>query len=210
MRALLMSLMVVALVGGLVGGGMFAYFNDTETSTGNTFTAGTIDIDLTGDNVISNAGQTEFKPCEWGYLTKTITNVGQNPAKVWKHIISLTGDQGTSSEPELEAEAGGEILPTAADFNFDLTVTKYDADDNMIGTPDVIIADPGVSLEDVICKWIELGTLEPGEYFVVEQSFHLLDTGVAQNGLQGDIALIDEEFEARQVVGNPGTPTPLY
>ena len=44
MKSFWMSLLAVALVGGLVSGGLFAYFSDTETSEGNTFQAGTIDI----------------------------------------------------------------------------------------------------------------------------------------------------------------------
>jgi spore coat-associated protein N len=201
MKAILMSLMVVALVGGLVGGGMFAYFSDTETSTGNTFTAGTIDISINPETqIISNGTQQEFKPCEWGYLTITVTNDGQNPADVWKKIDGITGEQGTQSEPEEEAEQGGIILPTVDDFEFDLTV------DGQV----IISEENAVPLADVVGKYIYLGELAPGASIVVEQSFHLLDTGVPQNGLQGDIAIIDETFEARQVVGNPGTPSPLY
>jgi len=33
----------------LVGAGTFSYFSDTETSTGNTFAAGTLDIKITGE-----------------------------------------------------------------------------------------------------------------------------------------------------------------
>ena len=50
MRSILLSLMTIALVGALVGGGVFAYFSDTETSTGNTFTAGTLDLNLDAGN----------------------------------------------------------------------------------------------------------------------------------------------------------------
>ena len=34
----------MALGASLIGGGTFAYFNDTETASGNTFAAGTIDL----------------------------------------------------------------------------------------------------------------------------------------------------------------------
>lgn len=45
MKRILMSLMaIVLLVIGLVGAGTAAYFSDTATSAGNTFTAGTLDI----------------------------------------------------------------------------------------------------------------------------------------------------------------------
>ena len=44
MKKILISLMAIALVIGLVGAGAFAYFSDVETSTGNSFTAGTLDL----------------------------------------------------------------------------------------------------------------------------------------------------------------------
>lgn len=43
-RKILFSLMTIALVGALVSGGIYAYFSDIETSTGNTFTAGTLNL----------------------------------------------------------------------------------------------------------------------------------------------------------------------
>jgi predicted ribosomally synthesized peptide with SipW-like signal peptide len=53
LKTVLMSLVVIGVVGGMVGGGLFAHFQDTETSEGNTFTAGFIDVeidlDLDGD-----------------------------------------------------------------------------------------------------------------------------------------------------------------
>jgi predicted ribosomally synthesized peptide with SipW-like signal peptide len=38
-RTTLISLIIISVVGGLAGGGMFAYFSDTEESLGNTFEA---------------------------------------------------------------------------------------------------------------------------------------------------------------------------
>ena len=46
MKKLLLSMLATFLVIGLVGAGTFAWFQDTETSTGNTFTAGTMDLRL--------------------------------------------------------------------------------------------------------------------------------------------------------------------
>lgn len=48
MKRILLSLLVVGVVGGAALAGSRAFFSDTETSTGNTFTAG--DIDLKIDN----------------------------------------------------------------------------------------------------------------------------------------------------------------
>jgi len=47
-KKILISLSVIALAAAITVGGTIAYFSDTETSTGNTFTAGA--IDLTIDN----------------------------------------------------------------------------------------------------------------------------------------------------------------
>jgi len=47
MKKILISLMTIALVGALIGGGIYAYFSDVETSTGNVFTAGTLNLNLT-------------------------------------------------------------------------------------------------------------------------------------------------------------------
>ena len=209
MKAILYSLMVVALVGGMVGGGLFAYFSDTETSTGNTFTAGTIDITATGGGPFTNGTQTEFKPCETGYITITVENVGENPADIYKLILDTSvGGEGTMSEPECVACGGTwdagvctgatAVVPQYTDFYFDLVV------DNV-----VVIAPDTVLLSAVVGKYISLGELAPGASMVIEQSLHLIDSGVPQNELQGDITTIDEEFEAFQVPGD-AAPAPLY
>jgi len=93
MKVVLIGLMVTAVAGGLIGGGLFAYFSDVETGTHNTFTAGTIDIAVDGENpwnssctVSYPAGcepgsegcLTDFKPSEWGEIEFTISNVGTN------------------------------------------------------------------------------------------------------------------------------------
>jgi len=50
MRKLLLSMLAIFLVIGLVGAGSFAWFQDTETSTGNTFSAGTLDLKVSDDD----------------------------------------------------------------------------------------------------------------------------------------------------------------
>ncbi len=46
MKKILISLSIIGIVAGVVVGGTIAFFNDTETSTGNVFTAGTIDLTI--------------------------------------------------------------------------------------------------------------------------------------------------------------------
>jgi predicted ribosomally synthesized peptide with SipW-like signal peptide len=41
---MLAAIFIVGLVATIAGAGIYAYFSDTESSTGNTFTAGTMDL----------------------------------------------------------------------------------------------------------------------------------------------------------------------
>ena len=50
MKKITFMVVGILLVIGLIGAGTWAYFSDTETSEGNTFTAGTIDIALDGED----------------------------------------------------------------------------------------------------------------------------------------------------------------
>ena len=58
MRKLLLSMLATFLVIGLVGAGTFAWFQDTETSTENTFQAGTLNLKLWGPNGWTDDGLT--------------------------------------------------------------------------------------------------------------------------------------------------------
>ena len=46
MRKILTAIFVVGLVATMAGTGIYAYFSDTETTAGNTFTAGTLDLEV--------------------------------------------------------------------------------------------------------------------------------------------------------------------
>ena len=50
MKKILGLTVAALLVMGLVGGGTWAYFTDTETSTGNTFAVGTLDLEVDTEN----------------------------------------------------------------------------------------------------------------------------------------------------------------
>jgi predicted ribosomally synthesized peptide with SipW-like signal peptide len=90
-KKILLGIMTIGLVSMLAGAGLYAYFSDTETSVGNVFTAGTIDISIdptVGQKVTLN-GFVDLKPCQTGYTTTKITNVGPNSATLWKHITNV-------------------------------------------------------------------------------------------------------------------------
>jgi len=101
MKKILISLSVIVAVAAIVIGGTIAYFSDTETSTGNTFSAGTIDIAIDGTNPWTKSYDVDdLKPGETGYINFDITNVGQNPVNISKNVGSFQESSGTVSEPE--------------------------------------------------------------------------------------------------------------
>ena len=113
MKKIILSLAIVAAAAAIVIGGSIAYFSDTETSVGNTFTAGTIDISVAGQNPWNSEYPMVLdKPCETNYINFTIRNVGENPANVWKRINDVQTDDGdtsycgASSEPEYVEGSG--------------------------------------------------------------------------------------------------------
>lgn len=115
------------LIIGMVGGGTWAYFSDTEESTGNTFTAGTLNLtaDVSGGGSISGTvtpgddGVNEYitldnvKPGDSGTITWTCTNTG-NLAGTLTMVSTVTSDENSLTEPETSAS------PTSDDGDDDL------------------------------------------------------------------------------------------
>jgi len=94
-----------AVVISLVASGTWALFTDTEGPAPVSFTAGTVDIAVDGENpwqsfeiVIDGA-----KPCQVKYLEFDITNVGHNPVVVYKHLMT---ELGVDPSPEPKTTTG--------------------------------------------------------------------------------------------------------
>ncbi len=103
MRKIIISLSVVAAVAAAVIAGTTAFFSDTEQSTGNTFTAGTIDIAVNGQNPWSQSApfvMADMKPSQVDYTNFTINNVGTNPVNVWKKVSGVVTEENGVNEPE--------------------------------------------------------------------------------------------------------------
>lgn len=102
MNKILLSLLTIALVSVVAVGATRAYFSDTETSTGNTFTAGTLDLKLSDANEDWSNGVTStwVSPSNWapGQEVKTsifLKNTGTIPAEAvyanWKNLVDPNG-----------------------------------------------------------------------------------------------------------------------
>jgi len=119
MKRILLSLSIIAVVAVVVAGGTGAFFSDTETSSGNTFTAGA--IDLTVDNVSYYNGELndettwreavdldegklffnfqDLKPGDWGEDTISL-HVNNNDAYACVDVRLDSNDDNSLTEPE--------------------------------------------------------------------------------------------------------------
>lgn len=114
MRKILISAMVIGLVCALIGAGVYAVFSDTETSTGNTFTAGTLNLVPStsgtgpggkytvtegGDGVNGKVVFIKLAPGDSGSITWTLQNDG-NLDGTLTMPSTATFDENGSNEPE--------------------------------------------------------------------------------------------------------------
>jgi len=93
MKKIIVSLGIVGVVAVVVIGGTIAYFNDTETSTGNIFTAGS--IDLTVDHLAQTYNGADCKTCSVEIKSDTTNEVvgtvnGSDPVSFPHNAIPVT------------------------------------------------------------------------------------------------------------------------
>ena len=210
-----------------LGAGTLAYFSDTEAAVDNTFTAGTIDISVDGQNPWTNTYKVrvdgdcsdapDLKPSQVGYIRFPVENVGTNPLDLYKKVWNIDDTTGietykctgigaaVSSEPECEAAVanGGDANDISNWIFFDLKVN-----DKVLIKDGVLTVGKGATAPgatgSVEGQWMYLGRLQPGEAMKVEQSFHLYFS--TSNLYQGDVMTFDETLLAYQCEGYIPTP----
>jgi len=215
MKRILISLMTIAIVAVVGFAVTRAYFSDTETSTGNKITAGTIDIAVDGENPWSKTySETlgDMKPSQVRWVDFTIQNVGENPVVVWKQIHVTGTSTGIESEPECTVQ-GGVWDNTAKACDWDgggtMMVDKNDLDNvttyDMKVNGEVLIDGAwNVKISGIDSVWVPLGRIEPGEEMTVSQSYHIMAT--AGNEYQGDEMTFNINLYAEQLLGTgPGS-----
>jgi predicted ribosomally synthesized peptide with SipW-like signal peptide len=126
--------MLIAIVGMLAGAGIWAYFSDTETSTGNVFTAGTLDLKVGdwnedyGDGVTATWTLSNMKPGDTiGPYSVFLRNFGSIEAD---HIeIKCTNTVTDPPGPESDTEEG----TTDMDKAMEITILAYNGN-NLLNT----------------------------------------------------------------------------
>lgn len=221
MKKILISLLAVVVVGAGAFAATRAYFTDTETSTGNTFEAGTIDIGVGDENVwTKNFKMEDMKPSQTDYINFTVRNLGTNPVNVLKELKNIVTADGDISEPEC-TEAHGVWTepsgPCTGDYGpkndidsmilYDLIVEVYDKTDTkqwwqtLYDGEHEHIAD--------VTQPMFMGMIPAGWYMKVRQSYHL--DPKTENWAQGDLMTFDIVLTGEQLKGvatleNKGKP----
>jgi len=203
-KKILASIFVIGILALAMGWGTYSYFSDTEKSTGNVFTAGTIDIVVTGTGYTWSTGATlaDMKPCETGYIIFKITNVGTNPVNVFKHLEVTETGGGVETEPEIEEETK---YPDCKNWTiddwitYDLSVKVYNEYAELIWWQVIIPPEAEVKVSDIECFPIPLGMIPVGGYMIVTQSYHM--QADVTNWAQGDTMTFDIEIYGEQLNG---------
>ncbi|MBU4360847.1 M73 family metallopeptidase [Patescibacteria group bacterium] len=83
MKKIILSLSIIASVAVIVVGASGAYFSDTETSENNTFSAGTMDLDINGDDIaVQTITLTNKAPGDSDSASETLKNSGSLDAEL--------------------------------------------------------------------------------------------------------------------------------
>ena len=208
-KLIMLSVMLIAITGALVGIGTYAYFSATAVSGPNNFFTGSISISVNGQDPWTgnfNATLNDIKPGMKGWGNVTILNTGMNPADVWLQINNVTTTSfGTNSAKSSE--------PAATDID---NVTRYDIYKNdtfIIQDSDNFLISGGAhqlaaTNRMVRNNWTYLGNLQPNEAWYINQSF-TLDSGTT-NWAQLTNMTFTVVVYAQQSQGTPqpAAPTP--
>ena len=188
-KKLAMGIATGALAVSMIGGGTYAYFSDTETST-NTFAAGTLDLSLNPTEIINvdniKPGDTMTKNFKLGnegsldiakVLLKTAYEVtdakGDNVENFAEHIrVNLMFNSQKGNSPV--------IWKTLAELQ--------------TMTPDAVA-------NNFFLPWEEKGGLVAGTTDELVVKFEFVENGKNQNEFQGDSLKLTWEFEAKQGKG---------
>ena len=196
MKKIIISLAVVGAVAAAVVVGTTAFFSDTETSTGNTFTAGTIDI-------TSSFSQTEpfvfddMKPSQVEYSNFTVNNVGTNPVNVWKKVDVIGTSGGLHPESEVGEDPQDTINNIDTAITYDLSVKVKDASQQVVW--EQTLYNMNKTIAEINGYGTFLGMIPAGWSMNVTESYHMLAS--TTNWAQGDVMNFNVTLTGEQLTG---------
>jgi len=141
-KKILISLSVIAVVAAIAVGGTIAYFNDTETSTGNTFTAETLNLKV-GDNdpATWNFQVGDVKPGDKGAQEVLVKNTGGNNGYLHITFANLINDDVDCPDPEADVDTtcgAGKVGELAENLDVIVYLDENSNDNFDLGTDNLI------------------------------------------------------------------------
>jgi predicted ribosomally synthesized peptide with SipW-like signal peptide len=156
MKRLVFSLVTIVFAGSVIAAGATgAYFSDTETSIGNTFTAGTIDLTIGNSSYYNGVATSstswaatnltiekffnflDLKPDDYGEDTISL-HVATNDAYLCADVTLTSNNDNTQTEPEALVDANG--LTTGELANLVNFLWWADDGDNVLETGENVIS----------------------------------------------------------------------
>jgi len=212
-KKIILSISAIAAVAAIAISGTVAYFSDTETSSGNTFTAGTIDIAVNGENPWSQTGQYVFgdmKPSQVEYSNFTIKNVGTNPVNVWKKVDVVSEEENGINEPECVAYGGTWSGGTCNNptnvkndissvIQYDLSVKLYNSDQATSSVWEQTLYNLDKTIAQINATGTFLGMIPAGWHMDVVESYHMKNE--AENEYQSDKMTFNITLTGEQLKG---------
>ena len=225
MSRIMVSLMVIALVCILIGGSIYAAFGDTEDSTGNVFTAGTLSLQLTDasdDGTEGEAGTWVFSnmaPGDTGGGARlTIQNTGTLGSYLDLSGIATVNaenydaatdeaeaaDDADTSNATGEGELGANLLlqiwlDTDNDGVVDVDGTGNLLEKSIYPVAAIGAADPGVTgvLDSIAASYDLDESLASGSSTYIALLWNL--PSATDNAVQGDSATLSFTVELDQI-----------
>lgn len=224
MKNITKSLLMITAVAALAIGGTVAYFSDTETSTGNTITAGIIDIRV-DDPTTWKYTITDMKPGYVDYSNFTVKNDGNNPVNVWKKVSNAVTDENGITEPECVAYGGTWTVDVnntngmkgtcsggtaynnlASVIDYDLSVVVKDSQGKEIWNQTLYNEDKTIAQINAMGgNGTFLGMIPVGGSMEVTESYHMIEEATNKNQsdkMTFDITLYGEQLEGTVVLEN--------
>ena len=205
-KTILAGTFIIGILALGVGAGVYALFSDTETSNGNLFTAGTLDLTVNGLNGANSQifNVANMKPGSQPKSQWYLANIGSLPGTLSISSIIVTNDENGITEPEDEA---GDVTASVGELGAVAWIDIYiDADNSgWFSTGDSYLYQGAIN---GLTSPISIGTLGAGATTRVNAvvdwwsnsapytglKYHLADDNLAQ----GDSCTIDFVFSLVQ------------
>ena len=200
-KSVLGSVLVIGIVAAMMTAGTQSWYSDTETSVGNTFTAGTLDLKIWDSgsgawiddpevptvNDLWNNMVNNLKPGDSGTIVIPVKNAGTIDGYADIHIMNVVNAPGVTTEPEPipdNGELGSAILVNIS----------YDSDGDGVADETLVSQE---TLDNLECIPYTASTALAGGS-TANWIIDLWLPGTVGNEIQGDSVTCDIEFSLDQ------------